>query len=125
MIVLPRQVGSAFATSGCASKRTARKMMFALTASASVLGMISGPIAAASDAKLSGSRVVATDTSMPLRANALARARPMSPKPIIAQLIYILLQFTEPDGAPNNRMERSAGRSASELRKAAVDGDLA
>jgi hypothetical protein len=43
-----------------------------------------GPIAAASAAKLSGSRVVATDTSMSLRANALARARPMLPKPIIA-----------------------------------------
>jgi len=51
-------------------KRTAKKMTSALTASASVAGMISGPIAAASDAKLSGSRVVATDTSMPLRANA-------------------------------------------------------
>jgi hypothetical protein len=46
--------------------------MSALTASASFLGMISGPIAAAADAKLSGSRVVATDTWMPLRANALA-----------------------------------------------------
>jgi hypothetical protein len=43
-----------------------------------------GPIAAAADAKLSGSRVVATDTSMPLRANAFARARPILPKPIIA-----------------------------------------
>ena len=38
----------------------------------------------AADAKLSGSRVVATDTSMPLRANALARAWPTPPKPIIA-----------------------------------------
>src|ERR1700691_1567682 len=38
---------------------------------------------------------------------------------------YILLGFTTPDGAPNNRMERLAGRGASELRKAAVDGDLA
>src|SRR6202163_2319434 len=38
---------------------------------------------------------------------------------------YILLGFTTPYGAPNNRMERLAGRSASELRKAAVDGDLA
>jgi hypothetical protein len=47
-------------------------------------GMIVGPIAAASAAKLSGSRVVATDTSMPLRANALARAWPILPKPIIA-----------------------------------------
>src|SRR5450631_945333 len=62
MIVFPCQVGSAFATSGCASKRTAKKTMSALTASASVLGMIVGPIAAASAAKLSGSRVVATDT---------------------------------------------------------------
>jgi hypothetical protein len=43
-----------------------------------------GSIAAASDAKLSGSRVLATDTSMPLRANALARAWPILPKPIIA-----------------------------------------
>src|SRR6185312_11137674 len=62
----------------------ARKMMLALTASASVVGMISGPIAAAADAKFCGSRVVATDTSMPLRANALARAWPIWPKPIIA-----------------------------------------
>jgi hypothetical protein len=30
-----------------------------------------------------------------------------------------------PYGAPNNRMERLAGRSAPELRKAAVNGDLA
>jgi hypothetical protein len=52
--------------------------------SASVLGMIVGPIAAAADAKLSGSRVVATDTSMPLRANALARAWPILPNPAIA-----------------------------------------
>src|SRR5258706_12178251 len=35
------------------------------------------------------------------------------------------LQFAEPYGAPNNRMERPPGRSASELREAAVDGDLA
>jgi hypothetical protein len=34
--------------------------------------------------KFFGSRVVATDTSMPLRANALARAWPILPKPIIA-----------------------------------------
>src|ERR1035438_8711396 len=61
--------------------------MSALTASVSVLGMISGPIAAAADAKLSGARVVATDTSMPLRANALARAWPILPKPMIAKLI--------------------------------------
>ena len=53
----------------------------ALTASASVLGMTLGPIAAASAAKLVGSRVVATDTSMPLRANALAMAWPILPKP--------------------------------------------
>jgi hypothetical protein len=46
--------------------------------------MIPGPIAAAADAKLFGSRVVATDTSMPLRANALARVWPISPKPMIA-----------------------------------------
>jgi hypothetical protein len=46
--------------------------------------MIVGPIAAASAAKLSGSRVVATDTSMPLRANALAKALPILPKPMIA-----------------------------------------
>ena len=48
------------------------------------LGMIVGPIAAAAAAKLSGSRVVAMDTSMPLRANAFARAWPILPKPIIA-----------------------------------------
>jgi hypothetical protein len=48
------------------------------------LGMIVGPIAAAADAKLCGSCVVATDTSMPFRANALARAWPILPKPIIA-----------------------------------------
>jgi len=52
--------------------------------SASVLGMIVGPIAAAADAKLFGSRVVATDTSMPLRAKALAKAWPTLPKPMIA-----------------------------------------
>ena len=57
---------------------------FRLDASASVLGRTLGPIAAASAAKLAGSRVVATDTSMPLRANALARAWPILPKPIIA-----------------------------------------
>jgi hypothetical protein len=38
----------------------------------------------AADAKLCGSRVVATDTSMPFRANALARAWSILPKPIIA-----------------------------------------
>src|SRR6202163_3074965 len=38
---------------------------------------------------------------------------------------YILLGFTTTYGAPNNRMERLTGRSASELRKAAVNGDLA
>ena len=48
--------------------------MSALAASSSVLGMLVGAIAAASAAKLFGSRVVPTDTSMPLRANALARA---------------------------------------------------
>src|ERR1700686_4886103 len=88
MMVFPFQVGSAFAASWCDSKRTAKKTMSALTASASFLGMIVGPIAAAADAKLFGSRVVATDTSMPLRANALARAWPILPKPIIALLIY-------------------------------------
>jgi len=46
--------------------------------------MIVGPIVAASDAKLFGSRVAATDTSMPLRANALASAWPILPKPMIA-----------------------------------------
>jgi hypothetical protein len=43
-----------------------------------------GLAAAASGAKRAGSRVVATDTSMPLRANALPRAWPILPKPIIA-----------------------------------------
>ncbi|MNI95836.1 hypothetical protein D3C73_1541750 [compost metagenome] len=84
MMVFPFQVGRTFATSACDSERTARKTMSALTASASFLGMTWGPIAAAADAKLCGSRVVATDTSMPLRANALARAWPILPKPIIA-----------------------------------------
>src|ERR1700688_2098079 len=42
MMVFPFQVGSAFATSRCDSKRTAKKTMSALTASASFLGMI-GP----------------------------------------------------------------------------------
>lgn len=49
-----------------------------------ILGNDRGPNRAASTAKLSGSRVVATDTAMPLRANALARALPMLPKPIVA-----------------------------------------
>src|ERR1039457_3141614 len=44
MMVFPFQVGSAFATSRCDSKRTAKKTMSALTASASFLGMIVGPI---------------------------------------------------------------------------------
>src|SRR5450755_3421057 len=123
-MVFPCQVGSAFATSVCDSKRTAKKMMSDLTASASLLGMIVGPIAAASDAKLSGSRVVATDTSMPLRANALARARPILPKPTIAYLMNFSLGLARPTGS-EYRMERPAGRSASELRKAAVNGDLA
>jgi hypothetical protein len=57
--------------------RTAKKTMSALTASASSLGVIAGPIAAAADAKFSGSCVVATDTSMALQANALARAWPV------------------------------------------------
>src|SRR5690606_26866561 len=95
-MVFPRQLGSAFATSRCDSKRTAKKTISALTASASVLGMIVGPIAAAADAKLSGARVVATDTSMPLRANALARAFPILPKPIIeydTTLFFNLLIF--------------------------------
>ena len=59
-------------------------MTSALAASARVRGMIPGPIAAAADAKRPGSRVVATDTSMPLRANALASAWPTLPKPMIA-----------------------------------------
>src|ERR1700681_2254610 len=123
-MVFPCQVGSALATSGCDSKRTAKKMMSDLTASASFLGMIVGPIAAASDAKLSGLRVVATDTSMPLRANALARAWPILPKPIIAQLIYSPLVY-HALRAPNIEWSVRPGRSASELRKAAVNGDLA
>ena len=49
-------------------------MMSALTASASFLGMIVGPIAAASAAKLSGSRVVATQTSMPLAGKRLGKS---------------------------------------------------
>src|SRR6185312_15121397 len=109
-MVFPCQVGSAFATSGCDPKRTAKKMMSALTASASVSGMIAGPIAAASAAKLSGARVVATDTSMPLRANALARALPILPKPIIAELIEISFVFSlrsEPVAAA--RLNRLAG----------------
>src|SRR5450830_1632838 len=123
MMVFPFQVGNTFATSGCASKRTARKTMSAVTASASFLGMIWEPIAAAADAKLSGARVVATDTSMPLRANALAKAWPILPKPIIAYLIrspwvYRALRRAEQsNGAP--------GRRASELCKTAVNGDLA
>src|SRR3546814_2392596 len=36
-MIFPSQLGSAFATSGCDWNRTARKMMSALTASASVL----------------------------------------------------------------------------------------
>jgi hypothetical protein len=83
-MIFPCQEGSAFATSGCDWKRTAKKMTSALTASASVVGVIPGPIAVAADAKLCGSRVVATDTAMPLRANALARVWPISPKPMIA-----------------------------------------
>jgi len=43
-----------------------------------------GPVAAASAAKPSGARGVATVPSMLLRANALARARPVLPKPMIA-----------------------------------------
>ncbi len=39
--------------------------------------------------------------------------------------IMSFLRFTTPYGAPNNRMERPAGRSASELRESAVNGDLA
>jgi hypothetical protein len=74
MTVFPFQFGSAFATSGCDSKRTAKKTMSALAASASVLAVIVGPIAAASDAKLCGSRVVATDTSMPFRAKRLGKS---------------------------------------------------
>jgi hypothetical protein len=54
-------------------------------------GMIVGPIAAAADAKLSGSRFVATATSIPLLANFLARAWPMWPKPIIASSYYFSL----------------------------------
>src|ERR1700684_1179996 len=124
MIVFPRQVGSAFATSGCDLKWTAKKMTSALTASANVVGMIVGPIAAASDVKLPGSRVVATDTSMPLRANALARAWPILPKPIIAWLICISLEFAAPAGASNIGWSPT-GPGASELRQAAVNGDLA
>ena len=71
---LPLPVGSAFATSWYARKPTARKTTSALTASASFSGMILGPIAAAADAKLSGSRVVATDTSMPLTGKCLGQA---------------------------------------------------
>src|ERR1700712_87818 len=92
-MIFPCQLGSAFATSGCDSKRPARKMTSALMASASDVGMISGPIAAASDAKLSGLRVVATNTFIPLRANALARALPMLPKPIIAWLVTLFSEL--------------------------------
>src|SRR6185437_11623761 len=109
-MVFPCQVGSAFATSGCDPKRTAKKMMSALTASASVSGMIAGPIAAASAAKLSGARVVATDTSMPLRANALARALPILPKPIIAELIEISFVFSlRSELVAAARLDRLAG----------------
>src|ERR1700727_843721 len=83
--------------------------MSALTASASFLGMILGPIAAAADAKLCGSRVVATDTSMPLRANALARAWPILPKPIIECLIVLSNLVLMP---------------GSDLRHASIDGEI-
>src|SRR6202140_2941002 len=88
--------------------------MSALTASASFLGTIVGPIEAAADAKLSGSRVVATDTSMPLRPNALARAWPILPKPIIALLMMILRSCVQIEVEKRGSMTGGAGKPVTE-----------
>src|SRR5690606_8089191 len=90
-MIFPFQSGSTLATAGCDSKRTARKMTSALAASANVTGTTPGPTAAASAAKSRGSRVVATETSMPLRANAAASAWPIWPKPMMAYVMSLLL----------------------------------
>ena len=77
MIVLPFQLGRAFATSRCSPNGTAKMMVSASTASCSDLGTIVGPIARACGANASGDRRLATDTSMFLRAKARARAWPL------------------------------------------------
>src|ERR1700722_2824300 len=128
-MVFPFQFGSAFATSGCDSKRTAKKTMSALTASASFLGMIVGPIAAAAGAKLCGSRVVATDTSMSLRAKALARAWPILPKPIIAYFIMFLrssdrTKILEAWSHDWRGFSQHGTASESDLRHAPIDGEI-
>src|SRR5690606_14679735 len=74
-------------------------MTSARAASARATGMTPGPTAAASAAKSCGSRVVATETSMPLRANAVASAWPIWPKPMIAYSMSKLLHWSGWRGA--------------------------
>ena len=81
MIVLPFQLGRAFATSRCSPNGTARMIMSASSASRSDLATTVGPIGRASVANASGPRRLATVTSMFLRAK--ARAWPILPNPTI------------------------------------------
>src|ERR1700676_1629587 len=111
MIVFPCQVRSAFATSGWASKRTAKKTMSALTASTSVLGMLRGRIGCKAfrvacgchghfDA-LAGKRLGKSVADLTEADNCVAH--------------IVSLGLARPTGS-EYRMGRRAGRSASELR---------
>src|SRR4051795_9682395 len=90
MIVLPFQLGRAFATSRCSPNGTPRKIVSASNASRSDLATTVGPIARACGANASGARRLATVTSMFLRAKAWASAWPILPNPITAYLIMFL-----------------------------------
>jgi hypothetical protein len=73
MTVLPFQLGRAFAISRCSPNGTAKMIVSASSASRSDLATTVGPIARACGANSSGSRRLATVTSMFLRAKAWAR----------------------------------------------------
>src|SRR5665213_937753 len=85
MMIFPFQVGSAFATSGCASKRTARKMMSALIASASFLGMIVGPIAA--DAAAIGPTIIPKKLAEAIKADIIFLAVRFEAHPEVAKAL--------------------------------------
>src|ERR1700749_367645 len=107
MIVLPSQLGSAFATARCSPNGTVRKIVSALSASSNDLATTFGPIARACGSSSAGERRLATVTSMSFRANAWASACPILPNPTLAEL------------------EASLGTATrSDLRHAASDGEL-
>src|SRR5436305_1750632 len=71
----PFQLARAFATSRCCENGMARNTTFASSASASDWALIVGPISRARGQSDSGGRLLATATSMFLRANSRATAR--------------------------------------------------